>query len=275
MAETALAPNHKQSRFASAFRDLGEGLARWRLWTAFAWEDIRQTYHRTLFGTLWISISFAVFVGVKLFVFGSLLRGMDSHYYGAYLLLGFFCWSYIVQAVNTAPMVFITNESWIKNDPLPFSVYAYQSVCRDFFSLFMTLIVVMALYALTKQKLDIHALLAIPALLLLLLNALWVKLFLGVISTRYRDINQLVSTIMRMMIFLTPIFWSPDQMGEKAMKILWWNPFAHFLWIVRTPVLDHQPATESWIFVGVVTVVGWFLALTSFILFRRRIPFWL
>jgi lipopolysaccharide transport system permease protein len=108
-----------------------------------------------------------------------------------------------------------------------------------------------------------------------LINAVWVKLFLGVICTRFRDLTHLVNTVMRVMFFLTPIIWLPEQLGERVMQFLWWNPFAHFIWIFRTPILDGDPAVESWIYVGVVTVVGWVLALTAFSLFRKRIVFWL
>lgn len=264
----------RPGRVGAAFLDLWQGLMRWRLWTVFAWENIQSTYHRTLFGALWISISFAAFVGVKLVIFGSLLGTMDKHY-GAYLLLGFLSWSFVSQSVISATGTFISNESWIKNDPLPFSVYALQAVTQDLFSLLMTMLAAAGMYWITGQHLDWFALLVIPAIFVFLLNALWVKLFLGTICARFRDVSQLVSTIMRLMMFLTPIFWTPTQMGPMVMKYLWWNPFMHFLEIFRSPVLDHQWATESWIFVGVVTIIGWVLALVVFTLFRRRIPYWL
>jgi len=270
-------PSSRQSildRYIAGLVDLSAGLGRWRLWSAFAWEDIRNSYRRSMFGALWVSLSFAAFVGVKIVIFGPMIGRVDADYFGAYLLVGFFAWQFMSQAVTAAPSVFISNEAWIKNDPLPYSVYVYQSVSRSLFNMALTGLTVIVFYIYFGQPLGANAWLMLPALALYILNAAWVTLFLGVLCTRFRDITHLTQTIMRFMFFLTPIFWIPAQMPAQLMEYLWWNPFAHFIWILRTPVLDNGPATESWIFVGAVTLIGWALAITTFSLFRRRIAFW-
>ena len=40
------------------------------LWLNLALEDLRDRYRRTVLGVAWIAISFALFVGVKVLVFG-------------------------------------------------------------------------------------------------------------------------------------------------------------------------------------------------------------
>ena len=42
------------------------------LWTSLALEDLRDRYSRTALGLLWIVVSFALFVAVKIVVFGQL-----------------------------------------------------------------------------------------------------------------------------------------------------------------------------------------------------------
>lgn len=262
------------NRLSVSLIDIGKGLALWRVWWAFALENIQRVYHRTLFGAVWISLSFCAFVGVKIVVFGTLFGNMSSHL-AAYILLGFMGWTFVSQAVMTSPQVFLSNANWIKNDPLPFSVYAFQSVMQDFFAFLMTVLAVVALYWLTGENIDLYALMAIPAVLVTLFNAFWMKLVLGVICTRLRDVTQIVNNAMRMLLFLTPVFWAPDQMGERVMSILWWNPILHFIDIIRIPILDHHFAVESWQFVGVFTVINVFLGLLLFSIYRKRIAFWL
>lgn len=261
------------SRQQACLNDIWSGLKLWRVWWAFAIENIRRVYHRTLLGALWISLSFCAFVGVKIVVFGTLLGNMSS-YSASYILLGFMGWSFVSQIVTTSPHVFLSNASWIKNDPLPFSVYSLQSVMQDFFSFLMTTIAVVALYWMTGSKIGPHALLFFPAVAVVLFNGFWLKLWMGVVCTRLRDVTQIINSIMRMMIFLTPIFWTPDQMGDRLMSILWWNPFYHFIDIMRIPILEGHFALASWQFVGFVTLLN---VLTGFIVFctyRRRIAFW-
>ena len=255
--------------------DLIGGLMRWRLWSALAMEDLKQTYRRSLIGVAWVSLSFTVFVLVKILIFGSMVRGREIEYFGAYLLLGFFVWQFLSQIVTSAPNVFTSAEGWIRNDPLELSTFVYQTVYRSLFDLALTGVVAAAFFFYFGQGVSLIALLAIPALFAFVVNAIWVKILLGVICTRFRDLGHLVHTIMRVMMFLSPIVWLPEQLGEQVMQYLWWNPFAHFIWIFRTPILDGDPAVESWIYVGVITVLGWASAFIAFALFRRRIVFWL
>lgn len=263
----------KRSRMGEAILDLWRGLKRYPLWLAFAWEDIKSTYRRSLFGALWISLSFAAFMGVKIIIFGPLMPDIDQDYFGAYLLCGFFIFQFMTQGITSAPTVFVSSEGWIKNDPLPYSVYVFQAATKHLFNLIFSFLVVVFFYWYFSQPITIYMLLSALAILILILNTIWIKLFLGIIGTRFRDIIHLTQTVMRFMFFLTPIFWFPEQMGG-LMKYLWWNPLAHFIWIFRKPLLDQDPAIESWIFVGVITVVGWIIALITFALYRRRIPFW-
>lgn len=260
--------------FINAIQDIQSGAQRWRLWTALAWEDIKSTYRRSLIGVLWVSLSFATFVAVKILIFGSMFGTATDAYYGAYLLLGFFSWQFMSQVVSTGPSVFTRSENWITNDPIPLSVYVYQNVVRSLFDLCLTALVVIG--GLVFWGIEWHSLswLALAALALYALNAFWISLLLAMLCTRYRDFQHLISTIMRVMFFVTPIFWIPEQLGSQTMAVLWWNPFAQFMWILRSPILDQTFNPENWIYVGLVTVFGWSITIFTYGLFRRRIVFW-
>lgn len=258
----------------SALSQIVGAAGRWRLWTTFAWEEVKATYRRSIIGVLWISLSFTIFVAVKVVIFGAIMDSVQSDYFAVYLMIGFFVWQFMNQVVMAGPGVFLGAESWIRNDPIELPVFVFQAVARSLFDLFLTGLVVIGGLIVFSTGGGVYSLLAIPAVLLLVINAGWVILLLGVVCTRFRDIAHLIQSMMRVLFFLTPIFWLPSQLGETVRDILWWNPFAHFLWILRTPVLDQTPALESWIYVGVVTIVGWTAAITAFALFRKRIVFW-
>ncbi|WP_394692834.1 ABC transporter permease [Hyphobacterium sp.] len=264
----------EQISIAGAIGDIVRAAARWRLWSALAVEDIRQTYRRTFIGVFWISLSFAIFVIVKVFVFGAITDSLNSEYFGVYLLLGFFGWQFMSLSVNSGTQVFVNSELWIRSDPIELPAFVFQSVARNMFELFMTGLVAVAVTFYLGFGDTIYSVMVFPAIIVYLLNAFWVSLLLGVICTRFRDLTHLISAIMRVMFFLTPIFWFPDQMPEEAMAILYWNPFSHFIWILRTPVLDQQLAVDSWIVVGAITAVGWAAAMLAYATARRRLVFW-
>lgn len=253
--------------------DLADGVTYWRLWLALAWEDIKTVYRRSIFGVAWITLSFLAFIVVKILIFRPFMSGGNAHYFTVYVTLGFLVWQFLQQLVTSAPTVFLQAESWIKSDPLPFSLYIFQSITRALFNFMMTSVVAIIILMLYQPSITPTALLVLPALALTILNGIWVYLLLGIICTRHRDITHLIQTCMRFMFFLSPILWYPESMGPLA-DYLWWNPFWHFLWIFRAPLIDNDPALVSWIFCGVVTVVGWSAALVVFSLYRKRLVFW-
>ena len=82
---------------------------------------------------------------------------------------------------------------------------------------------------------------------------MFVQLILAVLCVFFRDLVQLVSAIMRIMFFLTPIIWLPSMLGSKA-EILKYNPFTHILAVVRQPLLSEPVPGESWIWIVGLTL---------------------
>lgn len=257
----------------SALTDITRGASHWRLWTALAFEDLTTTYRRSALGALWIAISFAAFILVKMVIFLPLLAENSSSQYAMYIAVGFFVWQFISSTLNTAPMTFITAEPWIKNDPIPFSVFIYQSVARSSFDLILTGFVTFIFLIVNSSHFNFVAITSIIAIIFFMINAIWVKMLLGITCARFRDIGHFVNTATRLLLFMTPIFWYPGQMGQ-LWDYLYWNPIAHFLIIFREPLLQGTFPTDSWIFVIAVTAIGWIIAFAIFAAFRRRIVFW-
>ena len=271
--------NTSKGPWSAAVSDLATGIAKWRFWMFLSWEDLRTTYHRSFFGMLWVTMAFGLFVGVKIFIFIPLIRGgggggeISSTYYSLHLMLGFFAWTFVQNVFNSAPSVFRSNEAFIKNDPLPLSLFVYRLVMRSIINFLLIALVVAVVLFFLKPPLGWFSLLVIPAFVLFVLNAVWVTLLFGIICTRWRDIGHLIQTIMRLMLFLVPVIWIPSQMGE-AWTYLQYNPFAHFVIIMRAPLMGPELHPVSWMVVGGVTILGWLVTLPVFARFRRRVVFW-
>lgn len=258
----------------SALRDIFAGLSKWQIWTALSWQEFRSTYRRSALGILWVTLSFAGFVFIKLTIFSSLLDIGIPGYYDTYLLIGFFIWFYLAQSINAAPDTFISNQGWIKSEPLPLTTYIYKNILRESYTLVFTSIVVVSGIFFIGYPVELrsigYSLLAFP---FYFVSAFASKLLLGTLGARFRDISHLIKAIMLPMMFLTPIFWMPSQM-ESLMQYLWWNPLFHYVEIFRAPLLEGTLPYESWKFVGIFFGITIFLAFALFSRFRQRIVYW-
>lgn len=253
--------------------NLLNGLSRHHLWVALAVEDIRSRYMRSFLGMAWIFVSFAAFVGVKTVIFTP-LSDEDLSFFAPYVTIGFFVWTFLNATLVEGSGTFIGAQGWIKGARLPLSIFAYQTVTRNCILTVVNFLVVILVLALARTPLTWDALWVLPLSVLYIINAVWVTLFFSVLGARFRDFGHLVTTIMRVMMFLTPIFWLPDQMGE-LWDILIYNPLAHFIILMRDPILYGSLPMLSLKVVLAITVVGWTLALVSFKYARQRIVFWL
>jgi ABC-type polysaccharide/polyol phosphate export permease len=73
--------------------------------------------------------------------------------------------------------------------------------------------------------------------------------------------------------FLTPILWNPNTTPERIMLVEY-NPFYHFVEVVRAPLLGTQPTLLNWLVVIGVSAAGSLFAFLFFARYRRRIAYW-
>jgi ABC-type polysaccharide/polyol phosphate export permease len=73
---------------------------------------------------------------------------------------------------------------------------------------------------------------------------------------------------------VTPIIWHPSLLAGRQ-RIINFNPFYHFIELLRAPMLDTIPAAITWAAVLGITAVGWLVTVLVFWRYRRRIAYWI
>ncbi|MBB5958875.1 ABC-2 type transport system permease protein [Saccharothrix tamanrassetensis] len=289
-----LAPDSRT--FARAFGDVRDAWRQRELWGHLGWQDIKQRYRRSVIGPLWITISMGT-TALALGLLYSQLLGQELSTFLPYVTVGFIVWNLILGVVTEGTEVFIANEGLIKHLPAPVTVHVLRMVWRQvlFFAHNLAVYVVVLIVffpaltepykmegdTVTHPGITWTVVLALPAFVLLVVNAVWVALLFGIISTRFRDIPPVIHSFIQLVFFMTPIVWHVGVLnkftdGEASWKILIaeFNPIFHFLEIVRAPLLGQQQDWHHWVVVGAFTVVGWSLALLALRNYRARVSYW-
>ena len=276
---TATSAPHPRS-WGAAFGDLAGGWSQRSLWGHLGWQDIRQRYRRSVLGPLWISITMAV-TAIALGILYAGLFDTDIDVLLPHLLVGFIVWNFISGCINEGAEVFTSNVGLITHLPAPLSVHLYRLVWRQSLFFLHNAVVYLLMLFFFPQQLHWTTLLVLPAFALLAVNGAWVALLLGIVSTRFRDLVPITQSIMQLAFFMTPIVWiyqdlvdSPNPKIAERAKIAEFNPFLHFLEIVRAPLLGADQQLRHWIVVLVITVVGWAVTLVFLRRFRSRIAYW-
>jgi ABC-2 type transport system permease protein/lipopolysaccharide transport system permease protein len=92
-------------------------------------------------------------------------------------------------------------------------------------------------------------------------------------SARFRDIPQIVASVVQIVFFLTPIMWKPEFLGQRSYLVAV-NPFFHLIEMVRAPLLGHSPSLENCAAVGTITAINLAIAAAFFVNYRSRIAYW-
>lgn len=256
-----------------ALRDLIEGTARWRLWGRLGWNDILQRYRRSVLGPFWLTASQAVMV-ISLGLLYAELFKTDIHDFLPFLCIGLLIWGYISSFLNEAGTLFVGSESYIKQIKLPYTLYVYRSAWSKLIILAHNFVIYFGIMLYFQIWPGANALWALPGFALVTLNGALASLAVGMVSTRFRDIPQLVVSLTQIVFFITPIMWKPSLL-ENRTYIAFANPFYHLIEIVRAPLLGIAPATLSYVVVLVVTAINLAISGVLFIRFRARIAYWI
>lgn len=260
---------------SGALTDIFSALQRYRLIGTLGWQDVRQRYRRSALGPFWLTISMGVMIGTIAIVFGQIFKSPFKEFL-PFLAVGLILWGFISTVITEGCTGFIAADAVIKQLPIPLAVHAFRQIWRNMIILAHNIVIFPLVLLAVGKPPSVDMWLALPGFILLVLNLTWISIFLGVVSARYRDIPQIIASLMQVVFYLTPIMWLPSLLPQRAGSyILDLNPFFHFLEIVRAPLLGQLPSAENWITSIVIAVIGWILTIALYARYRRRIAYWL
>jgi ABC-type polysaccharide/polyol phosphate export permease len=244
-----------------------------QIWGMLGWDDIRQRYRRSVLGPFWITLSMGVFILVLGVIYSRIFK-MDIATYLPYLSVGLVVWGFISQTTSESCRAFQEGERILKQIKLPYGIYVLRVVWRNLIVLLHTIVIFIPVAIYFEVKPTWYILLALPGMFLIYINQVWVAFVLAILSSRYRDVLQVISTGVQIMMFATPIMWPKDSLGASTW-IAEVNPLYHLIELVRAPLLGHPPEMLSWL-VGISTgLIGTFVALALLVRSSRRLVFWI
>jgi ABC-type polysaccharide/polyol phosphate export permease len=257
-----------------AMIDIAAGARAVHIWGRLGWRETKRRYRRTALGPFWSTLSLALFV-VALGLVWSNLWHQNPKTYLPFLTSGMLSWVLFSTICNEGCTSLIGYETLIRQLRISFTLLSCAVVWRNLivFGHNLSIYVLVCIYGGVYPTWSM--LLVIPGLALMAINGVWMSMLLGAVCARYRDVQQLVTSLLQISLFLTPIFWSADQLSGRAVSLAELNPIYHLVAIVRDPMLGKTPELLHWAVAVVVTILGWTLTILVMRRFRHRFAYWL
>lgn len=261
---------------ATALGDIIAALRRIHLVGMLGWQDVRQRYRRSVLGPFWLTISMGVMIGTIGVVFGQIFNSPLTEFL-PFLAVGMILWAFISSVILEGCECFIASESIIKQLPIPLFVHVLRMVWRNALILAHNIVIFPLVLWAVGRPIGWLALLSIPGFLLAVANLTWVALLLGVLCARYRDLSQIVASLLQVLFYLTPIMWMPSSLPRHttAHYLMDLNPVYHILSVVRSPLLNEWPSQSDWNVSMALCVLGWVATIALYGRYKRRVAYWL
>lgn len=244
------------------------------IWLTLGNQDIKLRYRRSSLGPFWITLSMMVTIYSMGFLYGHLFK-MDLNIYFPYLASGIICWSFFSTIILESSNVFIESEGYIRNQESTISLFNMRLILRNIIIFLHNLLVFIPIIIFFHIKIGFYTLFIIPGLLIIVINAIFWGTLLGIIGTRYRDFSQIITSLIQVIFFVTPIMWMPTLLPEKYRWVIKGNPFNQFLDLIRNPLLNEPFSTLGFVEVILITLSGFILYSYFIKKYKSRIVFWL
>ena len=210
--------------------------------------DLRLRYRRSVLGIGWSLLNPIAMTAVFTVVFSQLFGNGDPVGYAAFALAGLAVWGFLRDAATSGSRSFMSNEAYIRQSPLPYTVYTLRTVLGQVIHTGMALAVVVLLMVVWKRDAGafVGAALAIPGLLMAVIAGWAVATIGSFISAFFHDTTHMLEVVCQIGFFLTPIMYQRNVLDDRG---LGWmvdiNPAHMYLAVTRDPLLGGTPTAAG------------------------------
>ncbi|MYL85158.1 ABC transporter permease [Desulfovibrio aerotolerans] len=254
-------------------KDLVLGFIRWPMWAVLAWEDICQRYRRNILGPFWLTVSTGVSTSAMALIFTKIFH-IENDIFIPYLTAGMIAWSFISSSVIESINVFIQSKPIMMSIQLPLSFHVYRLVLKNFIIFLHISVIYFLVTIFFPVELNVYTWMVIPGVIMNLVLFYFFAIPVGMVCARFRDVAQIIMSILAICSYVTPLFWMPDMIGDNAW-LLNYNPLYSCLVIIRDPLLGKMPTLFAYEVAGGLAFVLFLLSCFTYKKYMSRLIFWL
>jgi ABC-2 type transport system permease protein len=168
--------------------------------------NLKVRYKNSVLGFAWSLLNPLMQIGVWYFVF-KILFGRDEPNFMALLVTGFLPWLFFSQTVLDSTACVVQEMALVKKAYFPRTILPLSALLSNLIHLGFAFIVLIGLYAVWGVDVTIYYLWVVPAVVMVALFAYGLSAMLAAWSVFYADVKFIVSNLMGLWFFLTPVLY--------------------------------------------------------------------
>ncbi len=263
------------NNISKAIEDFISSFSYWRIFCLFGIHDIRKRYIRSNFGQLWITLSLAVQILCIGVIWGYMFK-IQMEAYMPYLATGMVFWNYVVITLMDGSSIYIFFTPYMKELSIPKLSYINSLIVKNLIILLHNVVVLIPIYLYYCVNISWDGLLlSLLGMLLMMIFSYLVIIPMALVGLRYRDIPNIIQSIIPLLLYITPIMWRVDLIPAQYHHYMVFNPITVFISLCRDPLIG---ASVNYLYYFAATIyIAVFFVISAFLFskFRSRIVYWL
>jgi lipopolysaccharide transport system permease protein len=256
------------------FFDFIDAAKKWRVWSILAKFDILKRYKRSFLGPWWITLTMAVLILTLAILYSQLFK-LDFKNYLLYLSINFAIWTFMRDSILESCQVLIEAKPLLLNEKWNIMIFSFRVVYKNFIIFLHNIFIFIFLAIVYLDQFNlVNFIISICVLIFLFLFLLPICILCSIINARFRDFYMIMSNVMQLLFFLSPILFT-KQLLENYDWLIYINPIALFLLLINEPILIDQFHFQYLIYL--VSYFGLCICFVTFIFsrYKNKITYWL
>lgn len=215
---------------------------------------IKAQYRNSLLGYFWWILD-PLLMGLVYYFLRVVILNMKGDYVGAFLIIGLVTWKWISAAISASAKSITGKAGIITQVYLPKALFPFGTTMTQGINFAFGLVVIaffLAFYRLVPG-IEVLWLPVIMVIQFMFLSA--ISLVLGYYSTLVRDIDNVLSHLMRFWFYSSPVIWESARVPERYAFVIQVNPASAFLISYRNILMYNQaPELARLFIIGLVSL---------------------
>lgn len=196
---------------------------------SLVYRDLHGRYKGSFFGFLWTFINPLLQLIVYSIVFSIILR-MGIENYGLFLFVALIPWIFFASSIHAGSSCIIDNANLVNKIYFPREILPISVVTSCFINMLYSFIIVIAAVIFYGENNVYINYIYLPVLFAVeYIIVLGITLIVSAVTVYFRDLSHILSILLMMWQFLTPVFYPITMVPKKYLYLFELNPMANII----------------------------------------------
>ncbi|MDE7310461.1 MAG: ABC transporter permease [Eubacterium sp.] len=206
-------------------------------------KDIRQRYQGSVLGVLWSMLVPVFMLAIYTFIFSEVFQAKwnmdttDTYQFALMLFCGLSAFNLLGEVMNRSTTLVASHANYVKKVIFPLEILPVVLTLSALFHCVVSYGILIAAKCILYRSISPTLYLFLPAMVPLVVLAVGTGLFIAAISVYLKDVGNVISVIVTVLMYISPVFFPLDAVPQDFRVICEMNPMTYMIENFRNVVL--------------------------------------